>query len=77
LHLLETKNTSNALSSYGKILIFGDSFSSFEMLKYVIVQRIDYRLEGWGLFPGMSDRFSSSPQRIDRLWGPPTFLCNG
>jgi hypothetical protein len=35
-----------------------------------------YGLDGPGSIPG-SVRFFSSPQRPDRLWGPPSLLSNG
>jgi hypothetical protein len=35
-----------------------------------------YGLDGPGSIPG-SVRFLSSPQRPDRLWGPPSLLSNG
>jgi hypothetical protein len=38
---------------------------------------IEYRLDGRGLIPGRGKRFLSSPQRSDRLWGPPSLLSNG
>jgi hypothetical protein len=34
----------------------------------------DQRLDGWGSLPSSIKRFSSTPQRPDRLWGPPSFL---
>jgi hypothetical protein len=36
-----------------------------------------YRLGGRGSIPGRGKRFFSNPQRLDRLWGPPSILCNG
>jgi hypothetical protein len=36
-----------------------------------------YGLDGRGSFPGRGKRFVSSPQRPDRLWGPPSHLTNG
>jgi hypothetical protein len=35
-----------------------------------------YRLDGLGSIPS-SQIFFSSPQRSDRLWGPPSLLSNG
>jgi hypothetical protein len=36
-----------------------------------------YRLHGRGSIPGRAKRLFSSPQRSDRLWGPPSLLSNG
>jgi hypothetical protein len=37
----------------------------------------DYELDGPGSIPPGSAKLSSSPQRPDRLWGPPSLLSNG
>jgi hypothetical protein len=36
-----------------------------------------YRLDGRGSIPGRGKIFFSSPQRPDRLLGPPSLLSNG
>jgi hypothetical protein len=36
-----------------------------------------YGLDGRGSIPGRDKRPSSTPQRPDRLWGPPSLLSNG
>jgi hypothetical protein len=36
-----------------------------------------YGLDGRGSIPGKSKIFVSTPQRLDRLWDPPSFLING
>jgi hypothetical protein len=38
---------------------------------------IGYGLDGRGSIPGEGNRFFFSAQRPDRLWGPPSLLCNG
>jgi hypothetical protein len=35
-----------------------------------------YRLDGRGSIPGSGKNFFSSPQRPDRLWGPPSLLSS-
>jgi hypothetical protein len=37
----------------------------------------DCEMDGRGSTPGTGKRFLSSPQRPDRLWGPPNPLSNG
>jgi hypothetical protein len=36
-----------------------------------------YGLDGRGLIPGKGKRFFSTPQLLNRLWGPPNLLSNG
>jgi hypothetical protein len=36
-----------------------------------------YGMEVWGSIPGRFKRFLFSPQRRNRLWGPPRLLTNG
>jgi hypothetical protein len=36
-----------------------------------------YRLDGRGSIPVRGKKFLSSPQRPDRLWGPPSLLSDG
>jgi hypothetical protein len=35
-----------------------------------------YGLDGWGSISSRGKRFFSTPQRPDRLWGPPSLLSN-
>jgi hypothetical protein len=37
----------------------------------------DYWLTGRSSIPGRGKRFLSTPQRPDRLWGPPSLLSKG
>jgi hypothetical protein len=37
----------------------------------------DYRLEDCGLILNKDRRIFFSPERLDRLWGPPNLLSNG
>jgi hypothetical protein len=37
----------------------------------------DYGLDFWGSIPGRGKIFFFTPQRPDRLWGPPSLLSNG
>jgi hypothetical protein len=41
------------------------------------LNQYSYGLDGRDSIPGRDKRFVSTPQRPDRLWGPPSLLSNG
>jgi hypothetical protein len=50
-------------------------YRSLPSLSSVIIVT-GHRLNGWSSISGTGKIFFSSPRRPNRLWGPPSLLCN-
>jgi hypothetical protein len=66
---------------WGMFTILADSILQIYYYYYgnldnIVCAATAYELDGRGSIPGRGKRFFCTPQRPDRLWGPPSLISN-